>query len=118
MIAQDERAGALPTLYAALADVPGDSYAGPDGRMEMRGEPKLVGRSEAAEDTDVARPRNVGRGSAFDVGVGSGPLLCVVGADHPRATGLIELNGINLQAVVLAAIEQRVPSRGRHQRLL
>jgi NAD(P)-dependent dehydrogenase (short-subunit alcohol dehydrogenase family) len=43
VIAQDERAGALPTLYAAVAEVPGNSYAGPDGFMEVRGKPKLVG---------------------------------------------------------------------------
>jgi NAD(P)-dependent dehydrogenase (short-subunit alcohol dehydrogenase family) len=55
LIAQDEDAGALPTLYAAVADVPGGSFAGPDGPMEMRGKPKLVGRSKAARDADVAR---------------------------------------------------------------
>jgi NAD(P)-dependent dehydrogenase (short-subunit alcohol dehydrogenase family) len=55
VIAQDEQAGALPTLYAAVADVPGDSFAGPDGLMEMRGKPKLVGRSKAARNADAAR---------------------------------------------------------------
>ena len=55
VIAQDEDAGALPTLYAAVADVPPNSFAGPDGLMEMRGKPKLVGRSKAAKDADVAR---------------------------------------------------------------
>jgi NAD(P)-dependent dehydrogenase (short-subunit alcohol dehydrogenase family) len=55
VIAQDEHAGALPTLYAAVADVPGDSYAGPDGLLEMRGKPKLVRRSGAARDPDTAR---------------------------------------------------------------
>ena len=55
LLAQDEEAGALPTLYAAVADVPGNSYAGPDGFMEQRGAPKLVGRSNAAKDADVAR---------------------------------------------------------------
>jgi NAD(P)-dependent dehydrogenase (short-subunit alcohol dehydrogenase family) len=55
LIAQDERAGALPTLYAAVADVPAGSFAGPDGPMEMRGKPKLVGRSKAAHDADTAR---------------------------------------------------------------
>jgi NAD(P)-dependent dehydrogenase (short-subunit alcohol dehydrogenase family) len=55
LIAQDEQAGALPTLYAAVADVPGDSFAGPDGLLEMRGKPKLVARSKAASDTDAAR---------------------------------------------------------------
>ena len=55
LIAQDEHAGALPTLYAAVADVPPNSFAGPGGLMEMRGRPKLVGRSGAAKDADVAR---------------------------------------------------------------
>jgi NAD(P)-dependent dehydrogenase (short-subunit alcohol dehydrogenase family) len=55
VIAQDEDAGALPTLYAAVADVPPNSFAGPDGLMEMRGKPKLVGRSKAAKDAAVAR---------------------------------------------------------------
>jgi NAD(P)-dependent dehydrogenase (short-subunit alcohol dehydrogenase family) len=55
LLAQDEAGGALPTLYAAVADIPGDSYAGPGGFMEQRGAPKLVGRSKAAQDAEVAR---------------------------------------------------------------
>jgi NAD(P)-dependent dehydrogenase (short-subunit alcohol dehydrogenase family) len=55
LLAQDENGGALPTLYAAVADVPGNSFAGPGGFMEQRGAPKLVGRSSAAKDDDVAR---------------------------------------------------------------
>jgi NAD(P)-dependent dehydrogenase (short-subunit alcohol dehydrogenase family) len=55
VIAQDARAGALPTVYAAVADIPGDSYVGPDGFMEGRGSPTLVGRSNAAKDALVAR---------------------------------------------------------------
>jgi NAD(P)-dependent dehydrogenase (short-subunit alcohol dehydrogenase family) len=55
LIAQDENAGAEPTLYAALAEIPGNSYAGPGGFMEQRGAPKLVGRTKAAMDMDVAR---------------------------------------------------------------
>jgi NAD(P)-dependent dehydrogenase (short-subunit alcohol dehydrogenase family) len=55
LIAQDEDGGALPTLYAAVAAVPGNSFAGPGGFMEQRGAPKLVGRSKAAQDADVAR---------------------------------------------------------------
>jgi NAD(P)-dependent dehydrogenase (short-subunit alcohol dehydrogenase family) len=51
LIAQDEEGGALPTLYAAVADVPPAAFAGPGGFMEQRGAPKLVGRSDA----DVAR---------------------------------------------------------------
>jgi NAD(P)-dependent dehydrogenase (short-subunit alcohol dehydrogenase family) len=55
LVAQDERGGALPTLYAATADIPGDSFAGPGGFMEQRGPAKLVGRSNAAKDAGVAR---------------------------------------------------------------
>ncbi|MGW0862625.1 oxidoreductase [Streptomyces sp. NPDC002611] len=53
--AQDDRAGALPTLYAATQDLPGASYVGPDGLGEMRGAPTLVGRSRAASDPQTAR---------------------------------------------------------------
>jgi NAD(P)-dependent dehydrogenase (short-subunit alcohol dehydrogenase family) len=55
LLAQDEHGGALPTLYAATADIPGGSFAGPSGFMEQRGPAKLVGRSKAAQDADVAR---------------------------------------------------------------
>ncbi|MCH0566133.1 MULTISPECIES: oxidoreductase [unclassified Streptomyces] len=55
LIAQSDRAGALPTLYAAVEDVPGASYVGPDGFGELRGAPTLVGRSRAASDPAVAR---------------------------------------------------------------
>jgi NAD(P)-dependent dehydrogenase (short-subunit alcohol dehydrogenase family) len=53
--AQDVNAGALPTLYAAVADIPGNSYAGPSGLMEQRGAPKLVGRSARARDVGAAK---------------------------------------------------------------
>ncbi|MFF7314866.1 oxidoreductase [Streptomyces sp. NPDC008137] len=55
VFAQDDRAGALPTLYAATQDLPGASYVGPDGLAEMRGAPTLVGRSRAASDPLTAR---------------------------------------------------------------
>jgi NAD(P)-dependent dehydrogenase (short-subunit alcohol dehydrogenase family) len=55
LVAQDENGGSLPTLYAAVADVPGNSFAGPSGFMEQRGAPKLVGRSKTAQDGGVAR---------------------------------------------------------------
>jgi NAD(P)-dependent dehydrogenase (short-subunit alcohol dehydrogenase family) len=54
LLAQDENGGAQPTLYAAVADIPGNSFAGPGGFMEQRGAPKLVGRSGAASDAGVA----------------------------------------------------------------
>ncbi len=53
--AQSPEMGALPTLFAATAPgLPGDSYVGPDGFMEMRGFPRLVGRSAAARDRRMA----------------------------------------------------------------
>ena len=55
LFGQDEDGGALPTLYAATADIPGDSFVGPGGFMEQRGAPKLVGRTDAAKDAGVAR---------------------------------------------------------------
>ncbi|GGN25267.1 oxidoreductase [Streptomyces fuscichromogenes] len=55
LVAQDDRAGTLPTLYAATQDLPGASYVGPDGLGEMRGAPALVGRSAAASDAAAAR---------------------------------------------------------------
>jgi NAD(P)-dependent dehydrogenase (short-subunit alcohol dehydrogenase family) len=55
LLAQDEHGGALPTLYAAVADIPGNSFAGPGGFLERRGAPKLVERSAAAQDVDAAR---------------------------------------------------------------
>ena len=47
--------GALPTLYAATMDVPGNSYVGPDGFKEFFGWPTMVGRSAAASDPALAR---------------------------------------------------------------
>ena len=55
LLAQSDEMGALPTLYAATQDLPGDSFVGPDGFMEQRGYPKTVGRTKAAQDADVAR---------------------------------------------------------------
>jgi NAD(P)-dependent dehydrogenase (short-subunit alcohol dehydrogenase family) len=55
LLAQSAADGALPTLYAALAHVAGNSYAGPGGFLEQRGSPKLVGRSRAAWDMVAAR---------------------------------------------------------------
>ncbi len=47
--------GALPTLYAATMDLPGNSYVGPHRARELNGWPTLVGRSRAASDPDLAR---------------------------------------------------------------
>ncbi|WP_222195276.1 oxidoreductase [Modestobacter italicus] len=45
--------GALPTLFATVADLPGAGFAGPDGTT-MRGAPTLAGRSPAASDAALA----------------------------------------------------------------
>jgi NAD(P)-dependent dehydrogenase (short-subunit alcohol dehydrogenase family) len=55
LIAQSDEQGAWPTLYAATQDIAGDSYVGPDGFQEGRGNPTLVGRSAAAQDMQTAR---------------------------------------------------------------
>jgi len=55
VVAQSAERGALPTLYAATADIPGGSFVGPDGFQEMRGAPTLVKPTRAARDPDTAR---------------------------------------------------------------
>jgi len=55
LVAQSDEMGALPTLYAATQDIPGDSYVGPGGFQEQRGHPTLVGRNGAAKDTETAK---------------------------------------------------------------
>lgn len=54
LFAQSESAGALPTLYAAFADIPGGSFVGPTG-LTMRGAPGVVPRSRRAQDGAAAR---------------------------------------------------------------
>ncbi|GGM11226.1 putative short-chain dehydrogenase/reductase [Nakamurella endophytica] len=54
LLGQSEDDGALPTLFAAVADVPPGGYAGPTGFLQGRGAPALVGRSRAARDADLA----------------------------------------------------------------
>lgn len=55
LTAQSRRMGALPTLVAATADLPGSTYLGPSGFQEMRGLPKVVRSSRLSRDEDVAR---------------------------------------------------------------
>jgi NAD(P)-dependent dehydrogenase (short-subunit alcohol dehydrogenase family) len=55
LLAQSDEMGALPTLYAATQDVPGDAFVGPDGFLEQRGHPTLVGRAKAAQSAGDAR---------------------------------------------------------------
>jgi len=55
LIAQDANGGALPVLYAAVAAVPGGSFAGPGRLFGLRGAPKLVATPAAARDGEAAR---------------------------------------------------------------
>jgi NAD(P)-dependent dehydrogenase (short-subunit alcohol dehydrogenase family) len=55
LIAQDATSGALPTLYASVADLPGDTFVGPSGFGGTRGAPAPCPRSKAASDAEVAR---------------------------------------------------------------
>jgi NAD(P)-dependent dehydrogenase (short-subunit alcohol dehydrogenase family) len=55
LFGQSAEMGALPQLYAAVADLVSGSYVGPDGRGEATGHPVLVGRSTAARDSALAR---------------------------------------------------------------
>jgi NAD(P)-dependent dehydrogenase (short-subunit alcohol dehydrogenase family) len=57
LVAQDAASGALPTLYAAVADIPDDGFAGPSGPLGLglRGAPRLVRRPAASRDAEVAR---------------------------------------------------------------
>jgi NAD(P)-dependent dehydrogenase (short-subunit alcohol dehydrogenase family) len=56
LVAQSAEMGALPVLYAAtFPGLPGGSFVGPDGLMEGRGHPRVVGAAGRAYDEDVAR---------------------------------------------------------------
>ena len=54
LVAQSADMGALPELHAAtVPDVPGGSYIGPGGPLELWGHPRPVRSSRAARDADV-----------------------------------------------------------------
>ncbi len=52
---QSAHAGALPTLFAACGDVPGGSFVGPSGLLEMAGQPTIVTPSARARDEEAAK---------------------------------------------------------------
>ena len=53
---QSAAMGALPQIYAATENIPSNTYVGPDGFLEQRGYPKIVGRTLAAKNAkDAAR---------------------------------------------------------------
>ena len=55
LLAQAAAGGALPTLYAAITDLPGNTFVGPSGFAAMRGAPAPCARSRAAGDDAAAR---------------------------------------------------------------
>jgi NAD(P)-dependent dehydrogenase (short-subunit alcohol dehydrogenase family) len=55
VVAQDVEHGALPTLYAATQNIPGNSFVAPDGFNHLRGYPEVVEPSNASQDPGLAR---------------------------------------------------------------
>jgi NAD(P)-dependent dehydrogenase (short-subunit alcohol dehydrogenase family) len=55
LMGQSAAMGALPTLYAAVEDVPGGSFIGPNGFMEQRGYPHVVTAASRAYNEDDQR---------------------------------------------------------------
>ncbi|WP_275005259.1 oxidoreductase [Promicromonospora iranensis] len=55
VLAHGPEGGSLPTLMAAVGDVPGGSFAGPSRLGGVRGPATLIGRSSVVDDADVAR---------------------------------------------------------------
>ena len=55
-LGQPAAMGALPTLMAATAAIPGGTYIGPDGPGQMRGQPRIVGSTRRSRDV-VAQDR-------------------------------------------------------------
>jgi NAD(P)-dependent dehydrogenase (short-subunit alcohol dehydrogenase family) len=55
LVGMPVRQGALPTVYAATMDVPGNTYIGPHRIHELTGWPRAVGRSVRATDPDLAK---------------------------------------------------------------
>ncbi|GAA4819329.1 oxidoreductase [Nocardioides caeni] len=54
-VSQSAAAGALPSLMAATADLPGGTFVGPGGPGQFSGNPRVVGRSRLARDEKAAR---------------------------------------------------------------
>ena len=52
---QSPELGALPTLMAATADLPGSTYVGPSGPLQMKGHPRIVSPRRLALDREAQR---------------------------------------------------------------
>ena len=55
LVGQPSSMGALPTLMAATADIPGSTYLGPRNIFQMRGLPKVVKARRLARDEQAQR---------------------------------------------------------------
>ena len=55
LLGQRTELGALPTLMAATADLPGTTYVGPDGLLQLRGYPRIVKPRRLAQDEEAQR---------------------------------------------------------------
>lgn len=55
VLAQSAAMGALPTLYAATADVKSGEYFGPDGLLELKGHPRRCDSNAKSKDVESAR---------------------------------------------------------------
>jgi len=55
LVSQGPAEGALPSLMAATADLPGGTYVGPSGLAEMQGAPHVVASTRLSHDTDAQR---------------------------------------------------------------
>jgi len=55
VVSQPAHMGALPSLMAATADLPGSTYCGPSGFKEYGGLPVVVGSSKLSRDENVQR---------------------------------------------------------------
>ena len=54
-LGQPSSLGALPTLMAATADLPGATYVGPGGPLQMRGHPRVVSPRRLARDEQTRK---------------------------------------------------------------
>jgi NAD(P)-dependent dehydrogenase (short-subunit alcohol dehydrogenase family) len=54
-VGQPAEIGALPTLMAATADLPGSTYVGPSGLGQMKGHPRIVSPRRLAHDREAQR---------------------------------------------------------------
>ncbi len=55
VVSQSAHSGALPTLMAATADLPGSTYCGPSGFQEYAGLPVVVRSNRLSRDEDAQR---------------------------------------------------------------